>query len=210
MIFRKFFTHKPDQDAAPEASTPDNLPLETQLENLSKFGIKLKQGLSVEDLLKSFDRDEYEANPYKLLLCVMGTSQEVEPYGDFSDDVYHLDTECIENQGDYVKLAEKIIRLTGGELAVTELEDEIDHNDGKARLSFKIGEHKYDWEATVNDDWLDPGILARFAMLAREHKLDKPFCCHYFEGQDCLLTCMNESDMARLTELTGLKFNWLE
>ncbi|MCA9815031.1 MAG: hypothetical protein H6677_21710 [Candidatus Obscuribacterales bacterium] len=210
MIFRKSVPHTDNQDADLDSSMPESLPLETQLEHLSELGIKLKQGLSVDDLLKSFERDEYEANPYKLLLCVLGASQEVEPYGDFSDDVYHLDTECIENQGDYVKVAEKIIRLTGGELVVSDLEDDIELSTGKARLSFKIGEHHYDWQATVNDDWLDPAILARFAMLAKEHKLNKPFCCHYFEGQDCLLTCMNESDMARLTKLTGLKFNWLE
>ena len=53
--------------------------LEQQLEKLAEFGIKLDEGITIDDLLYSFNRQDYEKQPFDLLLFVLGI--EVEQIG---------------------------------------------------------------------------------------------------------------------------------
>lgn len=59
--------------------------------------------------MEEFSRNEYEEDPYNLLLLTLGG--EVEVNGEFinvSEEIWYLDTECIEDHGDYARI---IIRL---------------------------------------------------------------------------------------------------
>ena len=206
-MFKKFIASMLNKDNSKKL---EPVKLEEQLERLGEFGITLNQGMTVDDLLISFPRQSYESEPYQLLLTMLGGEKEEEPYERISDHIIYLDTECIENKGDYVKIAEMIDKLTGGELGLKDLEDEIETASGKARLSFKIEDKSYEWHATVNDDWLDPHILTKFAQLFLERGMEGRLCCHYFEGQDQLLLYIKPEQLDKLNQLTKLKFNWLE
>lgn len=81
--------------------------LEEQLKNLSQAGITLRQGITEDILLESFSRETYEKGSYRILLIRMGGEREREPFDRISDNVWLFDTECIEDNGSYVIIAER-------------------------------------------------------------------------------------------------------
>lgn len=90
--------------------------LEDQLIHLEKLGFSLNSGFYIEDLLEEFDRIEYEKNLYKTLLMAMGGEVKVKnrTWVPFSKNIWHFDTECIEEQGDYVRIAHRLRDLAEG------------------------------------------------------------------------------------------------
>ena len=64
------------------------VPLERQLEELRSCGITMLPERTLNELLLSFGREEYEGDPYQVLLTRLGGEVEAEPWGRrFSDDV---------------------------------------------------------------------------------------------------------------------------
>ena len=55
--------------------------LEEQIKELSALGLNLNDGVTVDDLLYSFDRNEYESEPFELILFVLGIEVERAPWG---------------------------------------------------------------------------------------------------------------------------------
>ena len=53
------------------------------------------------------DRERLEEKPYRFTLCLPGREGETEPFEPLSDDIWHLGTECIEDHGDYVRIARR-------------------------------------------------------------------------------------------------------
>jgi len=196
-------------DAAPRSAVG----FETQLEELSACGIRLAPGVTPEALLISFDRGAFESDPYRLLLCTMGGEAEDETQagetGHPSDDVWHFDTECVEDAGAYAAIARRMSELTRGELPLEEITDHVDVDAKEASLSFRLSGHPYRWEARVEDDWVDPAILSRFAELLASRKAARRFTYIDLGGQDCLIGCATEEERARLERVTGLKVSWL-
>ena len=139
--------------------------VETQLQTLAQCGIRLVPDVTLDRMLKVFDRAHYEREPYVLLLCALGSELEVEPYRFASDDIWHFDTECIEDHKDYVRIAERLRDLAGGDLPLDEITDYVDIEEGEAWLSFRLDGQRVRWEAEVEGDWVDETILSRFAEL---------------------------------------------
>ncbi len=74
--------------------------LEDQIETLASLGITLNEGITIDDLLYSFDRVEYENEPYDLILFMLGIKVEREPWGrSFCSHAWNLDMECIAGNG---------------------------------------------------------------------------------------------------------------
>ena len=55
--------------------------LEQQIETLAQLDLPLNDGVTVDDLLYSWERKEYENQPYDLVLFVLGSEVEREPWG---------------------------------------------------------------------------------------------------------------------------------
>jgi hypothetical protein len=185
------------------------IPLEKQLDTLSRCGITLRHNVTIEHLLASFDRKSYEEEPYVLLLTVMGGELEVEPFEYASDNIWHFDTECIEDHNDYVKIAQRLNDLAGDALPLTDIEDYVDIEEGEAWLSFILDNKKIRWAAKVEDDWVDPAILSRFAELLFERKAGKRFTYLDLGGQDLLIGCSAPEQIEKLKADTSLNFQWL-
>ena len=80
---------------------------------------------------------------------------------------------------------------------------------GTAHVAFTLAGRGYRWEAEVKDDWVDAGILSRFAdLLARTGK-GRRFTYIDLGGQDCLIGCATQAEQDRLAKETGLKVQWL-
>ena len=85
-----------EPQAPPPEPTPTARTLEEKLERLASIGWTLAPGITIDDLLHSFARPDYEQEGYDLLLVAMGSETEDERELVRCERVFHLDTECIE------------------------------------------------------------------------------------------------------------------
>ncbi len=137
--------------------------LEEQISTLAETGIVLNEGVGVGDFLISFDRESYEQNPYNLTLQTYGFEIEEEPWGRyFSDCAWNLDTECIEGSGSYAEVMENIVRITGGDIVLTDVVDDFDFDKPAANLTYSLGGLQKEYTLKVDNDWIDPNFVKTF------------------------------------------------
>lgn len=135
--------------------------LEEQLERLAACGINLNDGVTIDDVLYSFDRDSYESKPFDLLMFILGAEVEREPWGrPFCSRVWNFDTECIYQTGDYVKIVKRLCEVAGQPDLITNITDFVDVDSGKAWLKYTINGNNRSWPIEVNDDWADTLTLS--------------------------------------------------
>ena len=186
------------------------VPLERQLEELRSCGITMLPERTLNELLLSFRREEYEGDPYQLLLTRLGGEVEAEPWGRrFSDDVWHFDAECVEDHGAYAEIAERMKVLAGDALPIAGIRDHVDVERGTAWLEFNLEGQDYHWDAEVQDDWADPAILAKFADLLAARNRGLKYTYLNLGGQDAVLGAATEEQLACLRKKTRLGVEWL-
>lgn len=134
--------------------------LEDQINTLSEIGLSLNQGVTVDDLLVPYSREEYERAPFDLILYVYGIEIEEEPWGRFyCDRAWNFDVEAIEDDGSYVEIFENFHRLTGNAKRVEGLQDRVDVEEGNAELRYEIDGKKRTFQPVVDNDWADPEVV---------------------------------------------------
>src|SRR5262245_56197794 len=113
--------------------------LEQQLAKLAELGLKLDDGITVDDLLYSFGREDYEQRPFDLILFVLGIEVERAPWGRaVCSRVWNFDTECIVSTGDYVCIVKRLCQVAGQHDRLKELSDFVDIEAGNAWLKYKV------------------------------------------------------------------------
>jgi hypothetical protein len=141
--------------------TSPKVTLEAQLAALAEVGLHLNPGLGVADLLNAFDRNDYEKKPYTLVLFILGTEVEAEPWGRaFSDQAWNFDAECIEDTGSYVAIVRRLLRLTGQPDLLTDIRDTVDLEAQRATLAYQVGRELKTFTPEINDDWADGMVIA--------------------------------------------------
>jgi hypothetical protein len=188
---------------------PARIPLEEQLATLAESGIRLRPEFSAETLLESFSREKYEASRYIGALIRIGGELEREPYTPLSDNIWHFDAECIEDRGDYARIAARMRDLAQGELPIENIRDQVDLENGDAWLEFELNGKTIHWGARVKDDWVDPEMLSNFCALLEQQGGARRFTYFDLKGQDGLIGCATEEELRMLRKETGLKFTWL-
>lgn len=181
--------------------------LEKQLQILHDCGVRLAPGVTKDHLLTSYDREYLEAKPFLRLLAAIGGELEDEPFGRLYDNIWHFDTECIEDHGDYARIANRMRDLAGGDLPLVDINDYVDVE--KAWLSFKLNGVETRWEAEVDNDWVDTRVFSVFIGLLAKQPTDKRYTYFDLQGQDCLIGCSAPEQLIRLRKETGLSFEWL-
>jgi len=182
--------------------------LEQQLENLGTCGIHLKTEFSVETLLKEFAREKFEERPYAgAVISIAGVAATGAP---LSNNLFHLDTECIEDTGSYARIAERMRDLAQGDLPIENIRDHVDHANGDAWVAFELGGETIEWHARVKDDWIDPEILSNFCALLKAQNASRGYTYFDLKGQDCIIGCATEDELRGLRKMTGMNFTWLE
>jgi hypothetical protein len=135
--------------------------LEMQIEKLAEIGLHLAEGITADDIVFSFPREEFEAKPFDLLLFSYGIEVEREPWGrPISTQVWNFDTECIVGTGSYVAIMEELRRITGQPERLTELNDFVHMDDRDAWLEYCIDGRRQRWDVDVIDDWADTLALS--------------------------------------------------
>jgi hypothetical protein len=186
-----------------------NMSLYDQLDALAVCGIAPREGIGPAELLRVHAERDYETSSFKLLLTALGTEGEEPPHLPMSDNVWHMHAECATRGGDYVKVAERMATLARDVLPLAELRDEFDFRRGVAWLTFKLRDQDFHWPAKIEERWIDPNILSRFAALLEAQDTDLRYLCLDLGGQDCLLGCATGEQFSALRKLTGLAFEWL-
>ncbi|MDB6016408.1 MAG: hypothetical protein JWR19_897 [Pedosphaera sp.] len=141
------------------------------------------------------------------LLCVLGSEVERGDFKRVSDDIWHVDAECIEDHGAYVVLLERFVVLAKGSLPITSLRDFVDIEAGKAWVEFELEGKKVHWDLEVNDDWMDPEFYSRLQELVTSRGAGKQFFIAGL-GQDSLLSFGDDTMRQALCKFSGLKFQW--
>lgn len=176
--------------------------LEEQLVTLESVGIRLNQGVTIDDLLYSFDREEYEAEPFATLMFVVGLEIERKPWGRFfSDAAWNLDMECIEGAGSYVAIVQNLSRVAGKSDRVTDLKDRVDYDSKEAWVAYKLDGVSRRFEAQVENDWADPDVVT--AVLSDLEGDGKRFFA-IDNGQASIWYYLDSQTARRLKSATGV------
>lgn len=192
--------------------TAPRIPPEGQLRILEECGIRLADGMSTERLLAAIGGEASMNQPFVDLLCAMGDRTDAGGARSprfFSNNIWHLDTECIYGDGDYVYILQRMSELAGGALALTDIEDAVDVEERTAWVSFVLRTERYRWQLKIDDDWVDWQVLANLARLLDSQRSHRRFTCIDIQGQDVLIGCSTVDEMETLKARTGLKVDWL-
>jgi hypothetical protein len=179
--------------------------LEEKLAILKTCGLQLAPPFTVDSLLSSWNRAEYEKDGYDLVLVGLGMTEEQEPWRNHSVNVWHFDTEAIEDNGDYKRIAERMAEITQGSLSLENIQDHVDVEEGEAWLSFTFKGRPIRIDCAVKDDWVDPTIFGRFVELLKQSDPSKVYIYYDLGGQDCIIGCVTKIDFECLKS-RGLKF----
>jgi hypothetical protein len=130
--------------------------IEHQLAKLADLGFKLDLGITVDDILYSFGRKDYEKRPFDLILFVLGIEVERAPWGrPVCSRVWNFDMECIGSTGDYVRIVKRLCQVAGQLNCLNDVSDFVDIEGGKAWLKYKVNGTERNWPVEVSDDWAD-------------------------------------------------------
>ena len=183
----------------------ESMKLEDQISALAEIGISLNEGVSVDDLLLSYSREEYESSPFNLILFVYGMEIEEEPWGrHFSDQVWNFDVEAIEDHGSYVEIVNNFHRLTGKAKRLEDLKDYVDIEEEKAELSYVLEGHVRVFEPKIDNDWADPEVVGAVMEDLKQSGYD------YYpidNGQASVWYYLKEEQVRTLNELANNAFN---
>lgn len=175
--------------------------LEEQLDTLAELGLTLNDGVTIDDLLYSFPREEYEGEPFSLILFVLGGEVEREPWGrSVCDRVWNFDTECINGTGDYATIVERLCGLAGAPGRLSEVSDYVDIDGGEATLEYTVNGQKREWIVEVNDDWAD---MMTVAYVMDDIESGDGHFFYVDNGQAMVLYYIDDDTAARLNELSG-------
>lgn len=134
--------------------------LEEQISKLKDIGIILNEGVSINDLLISFSRDEFEKSPFDLILIAYGFEIEEKPWGRyFCDQAWNFDVEAIEGDGSYVEIVKQFHRITGKSKRIEGLKDQVDIERSHANLQYSVDGIERTFHPIVDNDWADAQVI---------------------------------------------------
>lgn len=178
--------------------------LQQQLDDLASCGVKLLPDATAEGLLEEWSQAQFDEDPYGLAVVALGNDEQRR-----SVNLWHFDTECVEDHGAYARIAEEMRRLAGDDLPLSDVEDFVDVEAKQAWLSFKLDGSEHRWTCEVENDWVDPTVMSRFGTLLEQRKTGRRFTYLDLGGQDCIIGCFTEVERERLCRVTGLAWKWL-
>lgn len=179
-----------------------SVPLEDQIEALGQAGLPLAPGRSVEELLHSWPREDYETDPYNLLLFMYGSEVEAEPWGRwFNARGWNFDMECLTGAGDYVRALEQVVRITGEPGLVADLTDDFSIDVETATIRYRIGGQPRVLKARVDNDWADPAVVAAFLRDLEQAIGDGRRFWAADNGQASVLFFLTDAEAARINSL---------
>lgn len=186
----------------PGAWRVPNVRLETQIDALKEAGLTLAPGRTIEELLNSWARADYESDPYNLILVMYGSEVEAEPWGRyFCNRVFNFDMECLNEAGDYARVFTDIVRITGRPQLVSQLSDDFDFDTKTAEIRYLIDGRQRVLKARVDNDWADPEAVTAFVRDIETAIADDRRFWAADNGQASVLFFLTGAEAARINAL---------
>lgn len=197
----------PQQTRAPAADAPGawrgpNIRLETQIDALKSAGLTLAPGRTIEELLTSWPREDYESDPYNLILFMYGSDVEAEPWGRaFCERGWNFDMECLVQKGDYVSAFENILRITGQPQIATGLSDNFNIAAKTCEIRYSLNGQPKVLNAGIDNDWADPQAVAAFLRDIETAISDGRHFWAADNGQASILFFLTDAEAAKVNQL---------
>ena len=174
--------------------------IEEQIRILADLGLELNKGVSVEDLLYSWDREDYESKPFDTILFAYGSEIEREPWGrNICDRVWNFDVEFIEGNGSYTEIVNRFSLVAGVSEKISDVKDMVDFETGEAWVTYKLDGETRKYNIIIDNDWADPDAVA-----AIMGDMAKPGYEFYYidNGQASLWFYLTETNARELKKLS--------
>jgi hypothetical protein len=176
------------------------VPFAEQVNALKACGVDIADSV-VARLQQSGSVEAYERDPYRAVLAAIADEDEVPaPPRNF----FYLDTEAIGATGDYVSVAEQMVAISRGTLTATGLKDELDAHQKTATLRGTINGIPFRWDMPFDDDYIHERFFDGFTTVMNQTGSEKIFAGLDLGGQDLLVFCVDEDQIARFKEHAGL------
>ncbi len=180
--------------------------VEHQLDKLGSVGLRLTEGVKVDDLFLYDSRENMEREPYSALIAALGYSTEDGEDTAFCRSLWMCDYEGIEDSGDYVVLMKHLQVLSEERPALSDIQDHVEIGDNKAWIEFDLNAHRVHWDLEVDDDWLDPFLFVKYDQLLAEHTDVRIYSNHTDFGQLALLGCFTSNQFDKFKRSSKVKF----
>jgi hypothetical protein len=171
--------------------------LEQQLAELAQVGLALDAGVTIDDLLVSRDRRDYERIAFRHLLHALGSVTEGASRGrPICRRAWAFDTECIVDTHDYVPIVNRLAMMAD---AIHRLRDvEVEVRGTETALHYTFDDQQRRLPIEIVDDWADRralcAIMTEFASGGGQFYGQA-------EGQGAYLFFLSEAGAARVNVL---------
>lgn len=186
--------------------TKSRIPVEQQLDELAAIGLRLSEGIEVDDLFLFGSRADMERKPFSALIAALGYCTEDGDDTPFCRSLWMGDYEAIEDHGDYVVLTRQLQVLSEERPALSNIQDFVAIGDNKAWVEFDLNGDRLHWDVTVDNDWLDPFLFVKYDQLLAEHTDLRIYSNHTDFGQSALLGCFTKDQFDKFNRLSKVKF----
>lgn len=157
---------------------------------------------TIDELLRSWPRADYETDPYNLLLFMYGSEVETGPSGRFfCARGWNFDMECLYERGDYVRAFEDIVRITGHPRLVADMSDNFDPGYDACEIRYKLQGREKSLSARVDNDWADPKAVAAFMLDLESAIGDGQRFWAADNGQSSVLFFVHDAEAAKINAL---------
>jgi len=171
--------------------------LEQQLAEMAQVGLSLDAGVTIDDLLVSRDRGDYERIPFRHLLHALGSETEGASRGrTICRCAWTFDTECIVDAGNYVPIVNRLAAMAGANHRLRDVHVEACGADTALRYTFNDQVRRLPIE--IVDDWAD---LRALCVIMTEFASSERRFYGQAEGQGVYLFYLSESGAARVNAL---------
>lgn len=178
--------------------------LEARLERLAACGIALSPEHTIEEFVADWHAQsgsDLRADPrFERILEALGWDASTTGVP-FCESLWSVDTECIENHGDYARIVRRMAALTRGSLALEDVRDYVDIEAGMASVGFTLDGETHDVICEVDGDWVDARIFGLLNELLAATDPSKTFLYLDLGGQMFLTGCVTHENLRRLREL---------
>lgn len=172
--------------------------LEQQLAELAQAGLTLDAGVTIDDLLVSRARGDYERIPFRHLLRALGTTTEAAPRGRVTcQRAWAFDTERIADVHDYVAIVTRLAAMAGASHRLGAVAVEA-RSTVAALLRYQLDQQRRELPIVVVDDWAD---LAALRVIMMELASSERRFYGQAEGQSVYLFFLSEAGAARVNTL---------
>ena len=128
--------------------------------------------------------------------------------------IYSFDVECDEIELMYTVFLQNIERIAKGDLAITDIEEEVDEEvlergSGKKAVRFCCNGTAYQYDAEVNYDWFDAGMLDFIGQVVQEQHTGSHLYVTGDGYQECIILYRTEEWAQQFAQAFGVELEHL-